>query len=1126
MREVEEALDRLEGVIFGLDPSRREAVTKLVSSLQTCLRLPPGTRRQTIGVSAGELAAARKWFEPPPEEMCLERVTYKPVAQRPGYFVEPAPQNGILSYIAKAERSLSGDSGSLHDYDPSLILFTPEQTVQIAVHKAAINKQISQEEKRRESSDDGDVSSGDDENMEVNNYNEVSSAQRLLQLAAENAKKNPSAARFHNRSSRKLKMKRANTIDIPKPANFYEYSSGDEYGASADEVNSSFENGRRVNKEKAFLPPTFEPKTENDLKFLAFLKQVNDNQPKVQTYNPSARGGKHWQKRFSSIKTAFENVEHKPPSAAPSPAKMFWQNTEAGRSKSSRDQPSKLPWTVKTENDGVIIGSLTVTKPGHVNNFNHAPKSAFKPIEKKPVSTVSGTVKQIAAQKFSVGDNEFINKPIEKPTAKKVPSVLNSSPNLKQMNSSSAFKPFSATNNALHRNKATENLHPSNSNTSSNANNYISSKQFKSSQPPVSDDYSQMTNGSHETKYKYNSPVSQTKPKPSSTVPNYNSLSSNFEPYKHNNNKYDYVSKAQQNTMVAKKQFMDSTPVKPNKEEDSSYCFDQTVKVPRKETRATNSYQITDFKPTYSNSNGLSKSSDNYRSNYDYQPQLSQTLNNYNYPLSTKPVNDNTYSTSNVIQPKPGVHRGGHSFSQNSHYDNYGSQNSLHPTYIESNGNNNAPKYSADIIEPLIIPKESIQNRDRKPISNYNSKFVDVPFVPQEKRASDFIASHTHSSSVIDSRSMSSDFHDSSSYFKESFEPSPPLRRDSLPKNAIHNDRVYSENIKSPSPVHRLDILKSSRNDSTFCDNQNSFYSSPANQENNYMTSPSHENKPYTAYISSSNNTLNSSNASKTPTEISKSNYLVPTIVPTPPLTKDNPPSPSSNVPTPSSVERISPTKYYNNVSKPHLDPRYLSPAYHSVSPSQRYEDDDSPWGSIVNGDDESPHEEKAVSRVMGQAQCQQAVTVNNRTRRRFDIDLESELKLQLKQSAQKKSLSPSFPNVIQKSESWHQMVKEQMQQAKQAPPLPKISKAKSSHALAQPKQFEAALAPDSVTQKKITVSQYLAKQQGRSVKSTKSNPKYKSTNTLYIEHDDDLDNVDEVFETIFQETTKKRNSK
>ncbi|KAG8233870.1 hypothetical protein J437_LFUL006893, partial [Ladona fulva] len=133
-------------------------------------------------------------------------------------------------------------------------------------------------------------------------------------------------SRQQSKVEKKRRMKRANTIDIPKPLNFYmnedDYSSGEEMEDDGKEDGSSGLSGHRAAylalrgpirvkiPQSKPLAPSFQAKTENDRKFLAFLEQHSGHKPdraEVQpTYHSSARGGAHWSNRFSNIKTAFE----------------------------------------------------------------------------------------------------------------------------------------------------------------------------------------------------------------------------------------------------------------------------------------------------------------------------------------------------------------------------------------------------------------------------------------------------------------------------------------------------------------------------------------------------------------------------------------------------------------------------------------------------------------------------------------------------------------------------------------------------------------------------------------------------------------------------------------------------
>ncbi|XP_069694945.1 mucin-17-like isoform X3 [Periplaneta americana] len=270
----------------------------------------------------------------------------------------------------------------------------------------------------------------------VSSSTNVSSAQRLLQMATEDTKTTVNKA--HGRPDRKVKMKRANTIDIPKPLNFYEieeetdYSSGEEYegereskpgtGISNDQHRAAYlalrgpirvGSGNKSAGDK-IPPPSFQPKTESDRKFLAFLQQHSsgkgsiwrgeEDSSKIVSYNPSARGGHHWSNRFTNIKTAFETSAGRGGdepgrgkrlvSSGPAAARMFWQSADdsvtvmkTGKSAAAngpkltrqgsiflrklfeqkeqeqqQDQQSKLPWTERNSvpDDAVVVGSLTV----------------------------------------------------------------------------------------------------------------------------------------------------------------------------------------------------------------------------------------------------------------------------------------------------------------------------------------------------------------------------------------------------------------------------------------------------------------------------------------------------------------------------------------------------------------------------------------------------------------------------------------------------------------------------------------------------------------------------------------------------------------------------------------------
>ncbi|KAE8747936.1 hypothetical protein FOCC_FOCC005325 [Frankliniella occidentalis] len=167
-------------------------------------------------------------------------------------------------------------------------------------------------------------------------------------------------------------------------------------------------------------------------------------------------------------------------------------------------------------------------------------------------------------------------------------------------------------------------------------------------------------------------------------------------------------------------------------------------------------------------------------------------------------------------------------------------------------------------------------------------------------------------------------------------------------------------------------------------------------------------------------------------------------------------------------------------------------------------------------------------------------------------------------------SVSPNPGNVLRKSESWHQLAAQTQglpvkgsgraegrplsmhggngQDLPPAAPArsPGLAKAKSSHSLAFPKQFEAAIKPDALQVKQKTVEQYFKKADSTAGDGFGSGPKSASVNvkqqyskksqqsSLSVSTrktsqtyepltpvevllvDDNLENVDEAFESLF----------
>lgn len=267
-----------------------------------------------------------------------------------------------------------------------------------------------------------------------------------------------------SKQSKKLIMKRANTIDIPKPFHCYQNESDDD-----SDTSSSYYSRTGVKPSV----PAFQPKTDNDKKFLAFIQKHNNDNNSVggslwAQNNAQRNGGCNWKSCFGSIKNVFEstNAENDPPPTRPpsiTSAKNFWKsanepvnfsqpksnpqkikygsNNLNSLSDNKKAQP-KLPWASSSDSkDEVVTGSLTVSapkmtngggvservlklipKPAPVNQFSHAPMSVFKPLPKKAIpsppvsvspqvwsppsvtSSISGRVKHLAEKEFSKVD--------------------------------------------------------------------------------------------------------------------------------------------------------------------------------------------------------------------------------------------------------------------------------------------------------------------------------------------------------------------------------------------------------------------------------------------------------------------------------------------------------------------------------------------------------------------------------------------------------------------------------------------------------------------------------------------------------------------------------------------------
>ncbi|CAH2048946.1 unnamed protein product, partial [Iphiclides podalirius] len=177
--------------------------------------------------------------------------------------------------------------------------------------------------------------------------------------------------RFNN--SKRARMKRANTIDIGKPLGGYR-------------VDSLEDDDRR-----APTVPEFQAKTENDRKFLAFMQKNQENE------RTPVGGLANWSSRFGNIKNAFESRERSGEqgrSASANSAKKSWVSDEQHNTRPRTflsditKDTNRPPWVQRREpptpthvSQPSVVKPF-IAKPIPVNQFSHAPMSAFKPLKK------------------------------------------------------------------------------------------------------------------------------------------------------------------------------------------------------------------------------------------------------------------------------------------------------------------------------------------------------------------------------------------------------------------------------------------------------------------------------------------------------------------------------------------------------------------------------------------------------------------------------------------------------------------------------------------------------------------------------------------------------------------------
>lgn len=260
-------------------------------------------RFNTIGVSKEELADARLYLQKKLLTENLASTVDKPAA------AIPPPTNIFNDEIENRRKSLNLSAANDLDSDIQNIFNETINSLNESIQTAAQEKKstASNEKKsspihqngilRRKSYDHRNV---DDTNPTTDTDDDLLNGNEISKL--NNGNSSASQPKSMNKFAlRKLKMKRANTIDIPK---------NDQYGGNDSDLdnNQSQVHSNAMNKNL----PEFQLKSANDRKYLAFMNKSND-QHKLSWTNPNkntpATNKTNWSSKFGNIKSSFESNE-------------------------------------------------------------------------------------------------------------------------------------------------------------------------------------------------------------------------------------------------------------------------------------------------------------------------------------------------------------------------------------------------------------------------------------------------------------------------------------------------------------------------------------------------------------------------------------------------------------------------------------------------------------------------------------------------------------------------------------------------------------------------------------------------------------------------------------------------
>ncbi|XP_043283165.1 uncharacterized protein [Venturia canescens] len=372
-----------------LDPTNKLNLLKLISSLLANLKIPEEsiaapdkstkntaspprrrrTDRHTIGVSSEELARARKWLE---DKNASPAPVVEPISDlNPSSPADIDTRRNLDNNDTRDKCENVATKGNPMErlVDPQCQQFVdkvPEKYMKDALNQQQSLQNRSGKDVTREivyPEGSGIANSGPklsegnykDDNTIINEEFGISASSLYHQGNGQ--------AKCNKFMAKKSKIKRANTIDIPNYLKLQAESLASGHGGVGGSLRRPINIGDRYSCNTGNVVPSFEPKTENDRKFLALINKNNEaaalpanSSLPFKSFNYrqiAAVADKNWNSRFSNIKTTFDKPRV-----------------------NGQDENPVPPGT------NVVVGSLRLPCKQKPLGFSHAPTSPFRKIEK------------------------------------------------------------------------------------------------------------------------------------------------------------------------------------------------------------------------------------------------------------------------------------------------------------------------------------------------------------------------------------------------------------------------------------------------------------------------------------------------------------------------------------------------------------------------------------------------------------------------------------------------------------------------------------------------------------------------------------------------------------------------